>query len=105
MADEGGKGLALVILGIIAVIAVVGMVLLFSKAHVTGKFAYAGGFAQYSPREICEERIGCPLKSIGGGTTYATNEAPYAICACPDGDVHAPLVQNFDWRTQYYPQG
>jgi len=103
---EGGKGVALVILGIIAVIAVVGMVLLFSKAHsTTGKFVEGAEWAQYAPAELCEERIGCPLKSIEGGTTYSSNVAPYVVCACPGGDVTAPLVQKFDWRTQFYPQG
>ena len=42
MADEG-KGLALAILGVVAVIAVVGLVLLFLQARVTGKATDQGG--------------------------------------------------------------
>ena len=40
MAEEG-KGLALAILGIVAVIAIVGLVLLFTSARATGKLAAA----------------------------------------------------------------
>ena len=106
--DEGGKGLAMVILGIVAVIAVVGLVLLFSKASTTGKYAYSAETVQFGPEEICEERVGCPLKSIEGGgvrNTYTTHGPVVAICACPDGDVVAPLVRPFDWRAEYYSQG
>ncbi len=46
MADEG-KGLALVILGIVAVIAVVGLVLLFVGARPTGQVANTAGY--YDP--------------------------------------------------------
>ena len=42
MADEG-KGVALAILGVVAVIAVVGLVLLFLQAKVTGKVTDQGG--------------------------------------------------------------
>ncbi len=42
MADEG-KGVALAILGVVAVIAVVGLVLLFLQARVTGKAIEQGG--------------------------------------------------------------
>ena len=42
MADEG-KGLALAILGVVAVIAVVGLVLLFLQARVTGNAIDEGG--------------------------------------------------------------
>ena len=38
MAEEGGKGIALAILGIVAVIAIVGLVLLFAQAK-TGQVA------------------------------------------------------------------
>lgn len=44
MAEESGKGIALVILGIVAIIAIVGLVLLFTgaKKAATGEFAVPG---------------------------------------------------------------
>lgn len=107
MAEEG-KGLAMVILGIVAVIAVVGLVLLFSKASTTGKYVNSAETTQFDPYELCEQRVGCPLKSIEGGgvsNTFTTHGPVVAICACPDGDVVAPLVRPFDWREEYYSQG
>ncbi len=46
MAEEGGKGVALAILGIVAVIAIVGLVLLFAQAktgQVARGYAFQGG--------------------------------------------------------------
>ena len=100
-----GKGVAMVILGIVAVIAVVGLVLLFGKAGATGKYVEAGQTVQFNPYEICEERIGCPLKAVEGGITYASRGPLVAICDCPSGEVYAPLVRPFDWRTEFYPLG
>ena len=48
MANEG-KGIALVILGIVAVIAIVGLVLLFSQAKSTGQAGL--GISRYPPPE------------------------------------------------------
>lgn len=104
MADEG-KGLALVILGIIAVIAVVGMVLLFSKASTTGNYVMGSEFAQFNPKELCEDRVGCPLKSVEGGIYYSSKGPLMAVCDCPDGEVLAPLVRPFNWREEFYSQG
>jgi len=101
--DESGKGLTLVILGIVAVIAVVGLVLLFSKASTTGQYVIASDFAQFEPNELCG-MVGCPLKAVEGGITYSSRGPLVAVCACPDGDVRAPLVRPFDWRTEFYPQ-
>ena len=42
MAEESGKGVALAILGIVAVIAIVGLILLFSGAKKTGQVVLAG---------------------------------------------------------------
>lgn len=103
--DEGGKGLALVILGIIAVIAVVGLVLLFSKAGTTGKYAMGSEFVQFNPYEVCQERIGCPLSHVEGGIYYSSKGPLVAVCDCPGGQVMTPLVRPFDWREEYYPQG
>lgn len=104
MAEEG-KGVALVVLGIVAVLAVVGMVLLFTKAGTTGKYVYSGETAQFNPDELCEQYVGCPLKSIEGGIYYSSKGPLMAVCACPGGDVKAPIVRPFDWREEYYPQG
>lgn len=98
-----GKGLTLVILGIIAIIAVVGLVLLFSKASATGNYAIASTFAQYEPKEACDI-VGCPLKGVEGASGYATQGPLMAICSCAGGDVRTPLVRPFDWRTEFYPQ-
>jgi hypothetical protein len=104
MAEES-KGLAMVILGIVAVIAVVGMVLLFSKATSTGNFVMASEYAQFNPEELCEERVGCPLRGVNvGGMGYATQGPLMAVCACPGGDVLAPLARPFDWREEYFAE-
>src|SRR3989344_7563193 len=42
MAEENGRGVALAILGIVAVIAIVGLILLFSGAKKTGQVVFAG---------------------------------------------------------------
>jgi hypothetical protein len=102
---EQGKGLALVVLGIVAVIAVVGMVLLFSKAGATGKYVYEAGYAQFNPNEVCEQRVGCPLKAVEGGIYYSSSGPLMAICGCPWGEVETPLTRPFDWREEYYPSG
>jgi hypothetical protein len=101
--NEQGKGLAFVVLGVVAVIAIVGLVLLFSKANAAGNFVYTGQFAQYTPQEACDQ-VGCPLSEIIGGMGFTTTVAAQAVCSCPDRDVLVPLVQRYDWRSQYYPQ-
>jgi hypothetical protein len=102
MAEEG-KGLALVILGIVALIAIVGLVLLF-KGSATGNYVAESTFVQFSPQEACD-RVGCPLKGIEGVTaSYATQGPLMAVCACAGGDVRTPIVRQFDWRTEFYPQ-
>lgn len=45
---EESKGIALVLLGIVAVIAIVGLVLLFSKATASGQVAKNDGYAPYA---------------------------------------------------------
>ena len=45
---EESKGIALVLLGIVAVIAIVGLVLLFSKATSVGQVARDGNYAPYA---------------------------------------------------------
>ena len=71
MAEEG-KGVALAILGIVAVIAVVGLVLLFTNA--TGKGIYGGQMRQGESiiRPVGEEpgRYTSPVPEDEGGTYY-----------------------------------
>jgi hypothetical protein len=102
MAEEG-KGLALVILGMVAIISVAGLVLLFNNAGATGNYAIASTFVQFEPKEACD-KIGCPLKGVEGASGYATQGPLMAICSCAGGDVRTPLVRPFDWRTEFYPQ-
>lgn len=102
MAEEG-KGLTLIILGIVAVIAVVGLVLLFSKAGATGGYVMGSSFVQFEPKEACA-RIGCMLKGVEGAGGYATQGPLLAICNCAGEEVATPIVRPFDWRTEFYPQ-
>ena len=72
MAEEG-KGVALAILGIVAVIAVVGLVLLFSNA--TGKGVYGGEMYQSWDNPLRQPgespgRYTSPVPSSDGGTYY-----------------------------------
>ncbi|MEM4263851.1 MAG: hypothetical protein QW666_03080 [Candidatus Woesearchaeota archaeon] len=76
------KGIALTILAIVAILAIVGFVLLFTKAQ-TGKFIYAGGHVQYEPKEACE-RIGCTfVTQQNAAFPYAGEAGTYSLCNCP----------------------
>ena len=101
--NKRGK-LSIVVLGIIAVIAIVGMVLLFSKASTTGNFVVAGGTIQFTPQEACDQ-FGCPVAELRGGIHPASRGGIMAVCACPNGDVETPLTRPYDWRAEYYNQG
>jgi hypothetical protein len=101
MAEEG-KGLAMAILGIVAVIAVVGLVLLFKGA--TGKYVMGSEYAQFNPNEACE-RMGCSLSHVEGGINYDYRGPLLAICDCPSGEVATPVIRPLDWREEFYPQG
>lgn len=92
------KGIALTILAVVAVIAIVGFVLLFTKAQ-TGQFTHAGGFIQYGQKEACEV-IGCTLITQQNAVyPYVHTTGTYSLCQCPGQaePVEVPLVQ------QYYP--
>lgn len=102
--DEQGKGLAMVILGIVAVIAVVGLVLLFSKAGATGKYVTGSEFVQFQPEEACE-RMGCTLKGVEVGPLMRARGSPMAICDCAGQEVETYMSRPFNWRGEYYPQG
>lgn len=100
---EGNKNFALVVLGITSVITIVGMVMFISNASSTGSYVIAGEFAQFNPKELCEEKVGCPFKGVEGGTTYSSQGPLVAVCACPGGDVRAITSRLFNWRSEYYP--
>lgn len=74
MTDESGRAIALVILGIVAVIAIVGLVLLFTGAKnaATGEF-YAPGAKEYGG-DI--RGVYAPLArwDVGGKTYYTSGE-------------------------------
>jgi hypothetical protein len=98
-----GKGLALIILGIVAVIAVVGLVLLF-KGSTTGNYIAESTFVQFAPDEACA-KIGCMLKGVtGAAASYATQGPLLAVCDCAGKEVSTPIVRQFDWQTEFYPQ-
>ncbi len=91
MAEEG-KGVALAILGIVAVIAVVGLVLLFTGA--SGQGVYGGQMRQGESdiRLIGEEpgRYTSPVPADEGGTFYSGRKSTdrpnweFARDPCPD---------------------
>ncbi|MEM4242841.1 MAG: hypothetical protein QXM31_02980 [Candidatus Woesearchaeota archaeon] len=103
MAEEG-KGLALVILGIVAVIAVVGLVLLFTRGGATGNYVVESTFVQFEPKEACAN-IGCMLIGVEGAAgSYATRGPLLAVCDCAGQQVATPIVRQYDWRQEFYPQ-
>lgn len=79
MAEEGGKGVALAILGIVAVIAIVGLVLLFAQAktgQAAREYAFQGGQFGAVPEQRAEAdseyRFGA-RRGLSAG--YTTEEA------------------------------
>lgn len=92
MAEEG-KGVALAILGIVAVIAVVGLVLLFKGG--AGKVSYGGGpFIQEPADRLCNN-----IQCENGEGGIVVGETPtHWICACP----HNFQAQHIaDWSNQW----
>lgn len=87
------KGIALTILAVVAIIAIVGFVLLFTKTS-TGKFTYAGGHIQYDPKEACTN-IGCTLSN----QIVPAGQWSYALCNCPN----EPQPRQVSLVQQYYP--
>lgn len=91
MTKEESKGIALAILGIIAVLAVVGLVMLFSSG-ATGKFvAPQSGIVQYEPNEACE-RIGGTLVGLEGGIDYKYRGPFIAVCNVNGRTVRTPVI-------------
>jgi hypothetical protein len=102
------KGMTLAILGIVAVLAVVGLVLLFSGA--TGKVSYGGGpFIEVTPEKACNT-VYC---QNGDGATFLGMRGNYAICACAQQFETRRIAQWSDaWRgdehkdgSDWYPDG
>lgn len=77
---EENRGIALVLLGIVAVIAIVGLVLLFSKATSVGQVARNSGYADYS---------------VGLGPEAYKEVAPYRA---------GELAQPAQWEKDYAAQ-
>lgn len=73
MADEG-KGVALAILGVVAVIAVVGLVLLFSNASATGQVSNVG--AKVYGGALQQEEYPYLVDRTAGGTPPSNRAAP-----------------------------
>ncbi len=77
MAEE--KGIAMAILGIVAVIAVIGLVLLFKGG--AGKVTYGPGpFIAESPERLCND-IHC---ENGLGAVVIGEQGDYWVCGCPE---------------------
>lgn len=89
MADEG-KGIALAVLGIVAVLAVVGLVMLFTGS-ATGRFVEESAIAQYEPNEACAS-IGGTLIGLEGGLGYDYRGPFLAVCNVNGQVVRTPVV-------------
>jgi len=91
MAEESGKGIALAILGIVAVIAIVGLVLLFSGAKKTGQVAYTG----------VDKVYGGALKDVE--YPYLENRPAKGVPVLPEGvevvDEQTAYAQGVPYRT------
>ena len=111
MADEG-RGIALAILGIVAVIAVVGLVLLFKGG--TGQI-YGGDLTRVPGEDLYQQgyeppRYTSPVPSDEGGTYYDYRRSvdrptwEYGRDACPDqGYSHPEDIASVGARTDCVP--
>lgn len=77
MAEESGRGVALAILGIVAVIAIVGLVLLFSGAKKTAQVAQ-GLDKVYGGALKGEEYPYLEGRTVGGGARVTPEGVPFA---------------------------
>jgi hypothetical protein len=98
MAEEG-KGIALVILGIVAVIAVVGLVLLFKSA--TGMGLYGGELTRVPGVDLYEKGESVPrytkaVPETEGGTYYQYREGWWGLerDPCPDNQYYVATTAN-----------
>lgn len=100
MAKDSDKGLTLAVLGVVAVLAVVGLVLLF-RGGSTGQYVYEGGIAQWNPNEACQD-LGGSLIRVEGGIDYRYRGPLLAVCQVGTQQIRTPLIRPFDWRTEYH---
>ena len=97
--NKRGK-LSIVVLGITAIIVIVGIVLLLNDPTATGNYVVESGIAQFTPQEACEI-MNCLLKEVSGDIRAGSHDAAVAVCACPGGDVRTPLVRRLS-LDEYY---
>lgn len=95
MAKKEGQNMALILLGIVVIIAVVGVILLYSGVK-TGKSIgpYQYDDRQFYPtaREACLRAVYC--RDGWGGVLVSPPEQSPAICVCPE---HFHPETLFDW--------
>ena len=96
---EEGKGIAMVVLGIVAVIAVVGLVLLFKSA--TGMGLYGGELTRVPGVDFYEKgesvpRYTSPVATDEGGTFYQYRRGQYGLerDPCPMNDYPVAYTAN-----------
>lgn len=99
MEKEVGDKIVWVLLGLVAIVAILGLVVLFTKITVSGGYFVSGGgrwyygssIVQYSPRDACA--------LVGGTTTepVMVYRNPYGtvmvVCVVGENFVEVPLVQ------------
>ncbi len=97
MADE--RGIAMAILGIVAVIAVVGLVLLFTGA--TGEGIYGGPLTRTPGVDLYEKgesvpRYTSPVPTTEGGTYYQYRQGQYGLerDPCPNNQYFVAQTAN-----------
>jgi len=111
VAEESGKGVALVILGIVAIIAIVGLVLLFTGARKsTGEFAvpaakeYGGairGVMDPYSRAFSGRANEYPSGNVEAFSGQWQGRAGVMAGGESYGDTHEPRAEQYDYRVTY----
>ncbi len=96
---EEGKGIAMAILGIVAVIAVVGLVLLFTGA--TGKGLYGGELTRVPGVDFYQKgesvpRYTSPVPADEGGTYYQYRQGWGGLERDPCPEAAYPMVYTYN---------
>lgn len=98
MAKDEGRNMALVLLGIVAIIAVVGLVLLYTGTKTGEAYAGSGVYdrGQYypSPADACRRVVDCQNGAGGNFLMVDPNDDSVAICDCSE---HHREETVFDW--------
>jgi hypothetical protein len=99
MIMEEGKGVAMAILGIVAVIAVVGLVLLFKSA--TGMGLYGGELTRIPGVDLYQKgesvpRYTSPTPSDNGGTYYQYRQAWGGLERDPCNNADYPIASTIN---------